>query len=167
MGSKQPVSIVYDDNEALETALWWFRQDGFPVQRVSVIAQDFDGEKKITGNINSSSAVASTGLGTVGIVGFPGKAASLWMAVSMRLVVAGPPTTALLDGMENAGGAESGLLGWLAPLDLPEDVRRKYEECVKARKYLVILQGAVNRVKKTWQILKTTSPSVLDVNFEG
>jgi hypothetical protein len=161
------VSVVYDDKEALETALWRLGQEGFSVQRVSVIAQDFDGEKKITGNINSSSAVASTGLGTVGIVGLPVQAAYLWVAGSMRLVVAGPLTTALLEGMENAADAESGPLGWLAPLGLPKEVRGKYEECVKARKYLVIFQGAVKKVKKAWQILKTTNPSVLDLNCEG
>ena len=165
MGSKRSVSVVYDDAEAVETALRRLSDEGFPLHQVSVIAQDLGGEKKLCGNINASSEVISAGLGTVRLLGIPAQAAYLWVADSRRLVVAGPLTTALLDGMERAGDAEAGALGWLAPLGLPEEVRRKYEESVKAQKYLVIAQGAVKQVKKAWQILKTTNPVELTLNL--
>jgi hypothetical protein len=165
MGSKHSVCVIYDDRDALEAALRRLGQEGFPIQQVSVIAQDFDSEKRICCNINSSSAVASAGLGTVGVSGFPLQAAYLWVAGSMRLVVAGPLTTVLLEFMEQTGDAESGTLDWLAPLGLPEEIRRKYEESVKAQKYLVIAQGAVKKVKKAWQILKTTNPVELVLNI--
>jgi hypothetical protein len=165
MDPKHSVCVIYDDRETLEAALRRLDQEGYPIHQVSVIAQDFVGEKKICGHINSSSAVASAGLGTVGINGIPVQAAYLWVAGAMCLVVVGPLTTTLLDLMDRARDAEAGTLNWLAPLGIPEEVRRKYEDCVKARKYLLIAQGTVRKVKRAWQILKATNPAEFTLNL--
>jgi hypothetical protein len=85
------------------------------------------------------------------------------------LVVAGSLTSALLGGLEGAaaGAAFSGVLGWLSALGISKQHILKYEQHVKAGRYVVIAHGAPEEVKKAQGILGKTQPAELNVHGQA
>jgi hypothetical protein len=104
-----------------------------------------------------------------GIFGLLVGAAFLWVPGVGPLIVAGSLSSALLGGVEGAvaGAALSGVFGWLAGLGISKQHILKYEESVKAGKYLVIAHGTPDDVKKARGILEGTKPAELNVHLPG
>src|SRR5262249_49478980 len=139
------------------------------VDRISIIAKDLGSEKKIHGFVTScdvAKASARTGAWVGGLFGVLVGAAFVWLPGVGPLVVAGSLTSALLGGLEGAvaGAAFTGVLGWLASLGISKQHILKYEESVKAGRYLVIAHGSPDEVKKARQALTDTKPEQLDVH---
>ena len=63
-----------------------------------------------------------------------------------------------------AGAAVSGVLGWLVGLGIGREHIRKYEEAVKAGKYLVIAHGPKDSVKTAHEILSGSRAEQLDLH---
>jgi hypothetical protein len=60
-----------------------------------------------------------------------------------------------------AGSASAGLLGWLMSLGISKQHILKYEQHVKAGKYLVIARGSPDDAAKAKQLLTATKPAKL------
>jgi hypothetical protein len=75
-------------------------------------------------------------------------------------------TAALLGAVEGAVGwaAVSGLVGWLTSLGISKEHILKYEEVVKAGKFLVIAHGTPEDVIKARAILEQTAPHSLEAH---
>ena len=73
---------------------------------------------------------------------------------------------ALLGGLEGAvaGAAASGVLGRLVSPGISKEHILKYEQRVKAGKYLLVAHGSPEEVKKAQQILAGTKPADLTVH---
>src|SRR5262249_42276004 len=80
------------------------------------------------------------------------------------LVVAGSLAAVLLGGVEGAvaGAALSGVLGWLLGLGISREKILKYEEAVKAGKFLVVAHGPAEQVERAREILAASRPEKLD-----
>jgi len=170
MTQESSVVGVYPHLDVAEEAVRQLGQGGFPIQHVSVIAKDLGSEKKIHGYVTSCDVAKSSARGGAwvgGIFGLLVGAAFLWVPGVGPLVVAGSLTSALLGGLEGAvaGAAVSGVLGWLVSLGISKQHILKYEESVKAGKYLVIAHGSADEVKKARQILEGTRP--MELNLHG
>ena len=160
---------VYSDFDAAEAAVQELGKGGFPIQHVSIIGQDFGSEKKVHGFVTScdvAKSSARTGAWVGGIFGLLAGAAFLWVPGVGPLVVAGSLAAALLGGLEGAvgGAAAGGLLGWMVSLGISKQHIIKYEESVKAGKYLVVAHGSGDDVAKAKRILEVTSPAELSVH---
>ena len=103
-----------------------------------------------------------------GIFGLLVGAAFIWVPGVGPLVVAGSLASVLLGGLEGAvgGAALTGLLGWLTALGISKEHILKYEEHVKAGKYLVVAHGSADDVNKAKAILEKTKPVELAVHTQ-
>ena len=172
MAQENSVVGIYDHMDTAEDAVQQLGKGGFPIQQVSIIAKDLGTEKKIHGYVTScdvAKSAARTGAWVGGIFGLLVGAAFLWVPGVGPLIVAGSLSTALLGGVEGAvaGAALSGIFGWLAGLGISKQHILKYEESVKAGKYLVIAHGTPDDVKKARGILEGTKPAELNVHLPG
>ena len=75
-----------------------------------------------------------------------------------NLVVGVCPTSAL------AGAAASGLLGWLFGLGNSQEKILKYEEAVKAGKFLIVAHGPADAVEQAREILAGSGAEHLDLH---
>jgi hypothetical protein len=164
MIAESSVVAVYEHMDKAEEAVQQLGKGGFPIQHVSIIAQDLGSEKKIHGFVTScdvAKSSARTGAWLGGIFGLLVGAAFLWVPGVGPLVVAGSLSSALLGGLEGAvtGAAAAGVFGWLASIGISKQHILKYEQSVKAGKYLVIAHGPPDDVNKAKKILEGTKPT--------
>ena len=172
MSKEQSVVGIYGHLDQAEEAVRKLGEGGFPIDHVSIIAQDLGSEKKVHGFVTScdvAKSAATTGAWVGGIFGLLVGAAFVWVPGVGPLIVAGSLTSALLGGLEGAaaGAAFTGVLGWLSALGISKEHILKYEESVKAGKYLVIAHGGANDVIKARQILSGTGPAELTVHGQA
>jgi hypothetical protein len=169
MSQEHSAVAVYAHIDQAEEAVRKLGVGGFPVQHVSIIAQNLGTEKKIHGFVTScdvAKSTARTGAWVGGIFGLLVGAAFLWVPGVGPLIVAGSLSSALLGGLEGAvaGAAVTGLLGWLTSLGISKQHILKYEQHVKAGKYLVIAHGSADDVAKAKTILAGTAPTEMNVH---
>jgi hypothetical protein len=169
MSPESSVIAVYPHVDEAEEAVKQLGVGGFPIQHVSIIAQNLGTEKKIHGFVTScdvAKSSARTGAWVGGIFGLLVGAAFIWVPGVGPLVVAGSLASALLGGVEGAvaGAAFTGLLGWLAALGISKQHILKYEQYVQAGKYLVVAHGTADDVKKAQAILAPTKPAEVEVH---
>lgn len=169
MSQESSVVGVYDDLDHAEDAVRALGERGFPIQQVSILANNLGSEKKVHGFVTScdvAKSTARTGAWVGGIFGLLAGAALVWIPGVGPLIVAGSLTAVLLGGVEGAvaGAAVSGMLGWLAGLGISKQHILKYEESVKAGKYVVIAHGTADDVAKARGILADTGPTELNVH---
>src|SRR5580692_13154851 len=161
MSYESSIVVVYTTLDDAEAAVKKLGEGGFPIQHVSIIAKDLGSEKKVHGFVTScdvAKSAARTGAWVGGIFGLLAGAAFVWVPGVGPLIVAGSLASALLGGLEGAaaGAALTGTLGWLASLGISKQHILKYEESIRAGKYLLIVHGTPDEVAKAEQILKGT-----------
>ena len=169
MSQESSVIGTYKHIDEAEEAVRKLGASGFPVDHVSIIAKDLGTEKKVHGYVTScdvGKSAAKTGAWVGGIFGLLVGAAFLWVPGVGPLIVAGSLTAALVGGLEGAvaGAAAAGFLGWLATLGISKEHILKYEESVRAGKYLVIAHGTADKVATAKKTLEGTQPAELNVH---
>jgi hypothetical protein len=169
MAEESSVVGIYTSVDDAEAAVRRLGGEGFPIQQVSILAQNFGSEKQIHGYVTAcdvAKSSAQTGAWVGGLFGLLAGAAFLWVPGVGPLVVAGSLTAALLGSIEGAvaGAATTGVLGWLFSLGISKEHILKYEESVKAGKYLVIAHGSAADVTRARQVLAGTKPAELNVH---
>jgi hypothetical protein len=172
MAKESSVVAVYPHIDQAEEAVRKLAGGGFPVDHVSIIAKDLGSEKKVHGFVTPcdvAKSTAKTGAWMGGIFGLLVGAAFVWIPGVGPLVVAGPLAAALLGGLEGAvaGAAVSGVLGWLVSLGISKEHILKYEQSVKAGKYLLVAHGSPDDVGKAKKILEGTAPGELNVHVQA
>src|SRR5947209_2743301 len=147
------VIVTYATMEAAESAIRALDRGGFPVKQVSVIGQDLQSERDVHGFVTSGD-VAKSGAGVGswvgGLFGLLVGAAVLFVPGFGPLIVVGPAAAWLLGGIEGAivGGAGGGILGGLVGIGVSREHVVKYEEEVKAGKYLVVAHGSADELAR-------------------
>jgi hypothetical protein len=157
-----------------EQAVRELDREGFPIQQVSIIGHDPERELKVQGYVTVDDE-AKTGIRSgalaVGVFGLLAGAVSVWMPGLRHLRVAGPMATAilgLLGGIEGAvagaawGGMLGGLIGWAGS----RQHLLKYEDHLRAGKYLVIAYGSVEEVEPAHYILHHSGAEELNLHVQ-
>jgi hypothetical protein len=160
---------VYATLGEAEAAVRSLGDGGFPIQNVSVVAQDLTDDRRVHGYVTVGDVArpaAGTGAWVGGLFGLLVGAAFLWVPGVGPLVVAGSLAAMLLGGVEGAvaGAAVSGLLGWLLGLGISREKILKYEEAVKAGKFLVVVHGPAEAIETAREILADSGAEYLDVH---
>jgi uncharacterized membrane protein len=150
----QSVISVYGNMPQAEDAVRALDKGGFPIEHISVVAQDLQSEKEVHGYI------------TAGDVAKGGASTGAWVGGLFGLLVAGPLAAMLLGGIEGAlaGAAGGGLLGALVGWGVSEKHILKYEEHLKGGKYLVIAHGTNDQVMRAREILNQTDVEEVNVH---
>ena len=146
---------VYPSMTDAEATVRALRRGGFPIAQVSIVARGLESERDLQGFITTGD-VAKTGAWVGGIFGLLAGAAFLWVPVVGPLVVAGPLATALLGAVEGGaiGAAGGGLLGSLVGWGVSRNDVLKFEEHLKAGKFLVIAHGSAAEIARARDLLQ-------------
>ncbi len=169
--SEQSVIGVYDSLSKAEEAVYKLDWAGFPIKQVSIVGQSLQ-QEDVQGYVTVADLAQKglkAGAWAGGLFGLLTVAASIWIPEAGRLLVAGPLATALLGflgGLEGAvaGAAWGGVLGTLVGWGVSKQHIIKYEENLKAGKYLVIAHGSAAEVEHARHILHSTAAEDLDLH---
>jgi uncharacterized membrane protein len=162
----------YNTMSEIEEAIDMLDKGGFPIKQVSIVTQNIESEKEVQGYVTTGD-VAKTGAGTGawigGLFGLLVGAAFLWIPGFGPLVVAGSFASMLVGSMEGAavGAAGGGLLGSLVGWGVSKQHILKYEEELKAGKYLLIAHGSSEEVGRAQSILQSSGTVNLKQHAEA
>lgn len=173
--SEQSVIGGYDSLPKAEEAVRMLDRGGFPIKQISIVGQSTEHERDVQGYVTVEDLAkkgASTGALAGGLLGLLTVVASVWIPGFGRLVVAGPMATALLGllaGIDGAvaGAAGGGVLGTLVGWGVSTQHILKYEEHLKAGKYLVIAHGSAAEVDHARHLLHSTGAEDVNLHREA
>jgi uncharacterized membrane protein len=170
--SEQSVVGVYQSMDEAEKAVHALDKAKYPINQVTIVTKDIATEKKVHGYVTAcdvSKQGAQAGAWVGGIFGLLVGAAFMFVPGVGPVIVAGSLASALLGGVEGAvaGAALGGILSGLAAWGISKQQILKYEEVVKAGKFLVIAHGSAEDVKKAQQILSGTGASDLTLHNQA
>jgi len=173
--SDQGVIGIYDSMSKAEETVYKLDRGGFPIKQVSIVAQHLQSERRVNGYVTVSDAGrtgAMTGAWLGGLLGLLTGVAFVWIPGVGPLIVAGHLASALLTlvgGVDGAvaGAAWGGVLGILVSVGASKEPIIKYENHVKAGKYLVIAHGSGEEVERARNILQGTAATELHLHAEA
>jgi hypothetical protein len=148
------VIAVFPGIDSAERAVRKLAEDGFPIDRVSIVGKDMQSEIRINGFVSTRDVLlpsAATGAWMGGLFGLLTGIALLFIPGVGPLIVLGPLAAGAVSAAEGAllGGAVGALLGhFVAKEHLP-----KYEELVRTGSYLVVVHGDEADVARAQQLL--------------
>jgi hypothetical protein len=160
------IVALYDDLMMAQHVVNDLTSAGIPRERISLVANDANGEYADylrsyhpgehvgpgEGTVFGASVGALTGLlVSLGSLAIPGVG---------PVVVAGPLVAGLTGAVTGAvaGGATGGIVGSLLAMDIPEKEARRYAEGVRRGGTLVSVQAASEEVPKVEEILSRHNP---------
>jgi hypothetical protein len=164
MAAESSAVAVYTHMDEAEAAVQKLGEAGFPLTQVSILTSNIKTEKKVHGYVTScdvAKSAARTGAWIGGIFGLLTGAAFMWIPGIGPVIAAGTFATTMLGGLEGAvaGAAVAGTFGWLSALGIDKAHILKYEEFVKAGKFVVIAHGSADQAAKAKAVLDGTSPA--------
>jgi hypothetical protein len=170
--AEQSAIGVFDSMDAADDAVRKLVEGGFPANQVSVLAQNFQSEKQVHGFVTTgdvAKAGAGAGAWVGGLFGVLMGVAFIAVPGFGPLLVAGPLAASLLGGIEGAiaGAGAGGLLGALAGLGVSKQHIVKYEDNLKAGKYLVVAHGNAEDVSRAQSILQSSAPAEVATHAEA
>jgi len=175
--AEHSVVAVYRTLGEAEAAVRALHDGGFPIQQVSLVAQQLHDERRVHGYITAgdvAAKAATAGAWVGGVFGMLAGSAFVWVpgfgwlvvAGSLTALLAGAVGSVLLGGVEGAvaGAAVCGLLGWLVGLGISREHIPRYEEAIQAGKVMVVAHGPEDAVEKARAILAGMNPEQLDTH---
>lgn len=157
---------TFRNRQDAEHALEELRGSGFPMDRVSVIAQDKNHPERIAGRDveerrvgNKADEGAAAGAATGGTIG---GIAGLLVGLGLLaipgigpIMLAGAGATALATTLSGAaiGAATGGLLGALVGLGIPEARAKVYHDRIARGEYLVMVEGTDDELRRAETLL--------------
>ena len=158
MKHDQIMSALYDTHAQAKQAVEELQANGYDMQQLSIVGQEYHTEEKVVGYYNMGDRMLSWG----GSGAFWGSIWSLLFGSAFFLVpgfgpllIAGPFVATLVAALEGAVvvGSVSALAGALASIGIPENSVLEYETEIKAGKFLLIAHGTAAEVAQAREIL--------------
>ena len=149
---------VYDTHTQAESAVKALQRAGFDMKRLSIIGRDYHTEEHVVGFLNAGDRAKFFGkLGAFwgGLMGMLFGSALIFMPVVGHVIILGPLAATVFGGLEGAvlvGGA-SALVGALMAIGIPRDSVLRYETALKSDKFLLIVHGDAQDIKRAHDLL--------------
>ena len=149
---------IYDSHGQAEDAVHKLAKAGFDMTTISIIGQDYHSEEHVVGYFNVGDRARFFGkLGAFwgGLAGVLFGSALMFVPVVGHIVVLGPIAATIAGGLQGAvlGGGFSALLGALTAIGVPKDSVLRYETALKASKFLVIVHGGAEDIRRAQDVL--------------
>ncbi|WP_017315256.1 general stress protein [Mastigocladopsis repens] len=166
---------VFSHRRDAEAALAELRDAGFPMNQVSLIAKDTNGNNNIAGvnrNLgegNKADEGAKAGAVTGGALGGLGGLLVGLGALAIPgvgpVIAGGAAATALTTALAGGaiGAAAGGLTGGLVGLGIPENRARVYSDRINKGDHLVIVDGTEDEIRRAEPILKRRGIEEFDI----
>jgi hypothetical protein len=162
-----PVVAVYDSHSAAEEAVAKLSAASFDIKHVSIIGKDYHTQENVVGYYTTGDRMKSWGgLGAFwgGIWGLLIGAGVFFIPGIGPVLIGGPFLAALVGALESAVvvGGLSALAASLVSLGIPKDSAIKYEEQIKADKFVLVVHGTAEDIDRAHAILAGSSPVSLE-----
>ena len=164
MSDSDTAVAVYESHASADAAIRQLQQAGFDMKKLSIVGKDFHTEEHAIGYYNTGDRVkfwGKTGAFWGGLAGILFSSAFLVIPVVGHIIVLGPIVSSIIGGIEGAAvvGTGSALAGALVGIGIPKDSVVRYENDVKAGKFLVLAQGSPEEIARARDILRASSPT--------
>ena len=158
---------VYDLHTQAEAAVKALQRAGFDMKKISIIGRDYHTEEHVVGFLNAGDRAKVFGkLGAFwgGLMGVLFGSALMFVPVVGHVIVLGPLAAALFGGLQGAVlvGGVSALAGALMAVGIPKDSVLRYETALKADKFMLVVHGDAQDIKRAQELLKTSGLSSFD-----
>ncbi|MHB1290849.1 MAG: general stress protein [Sulfuricella sp.] len=158
---------VYDNHIQAESAVKALQRAGFDMKKLSIIGRDYHTEEHVVGFLNAGDRAKFFGkLGAFwgGLMGMLFGSALLFVPVVGHVIILGPLAATIFGGLQGAvlvGGA-SALVGALMAIGIPKDSVLRYETALKSDKFLLIVHGDAQEIKRAHELLSTSGLASFD-----
>jgi hypothetical protein len=159
------VIAVYDSIDEAERAVEKLVEEGIPAESISIVGQGLQSEVKLHGFVTTGDvAKQGAGVGATfgGLIGLLFGTAFFFIPGVGPLVVLGPLVDALVGAAE--GALAGGLFGALFGAIVERQHIPKYEQYVRAGKYLVVAQGDPAVAERAHEVLGGTAASDVETH---
>jgi uncharacterized membrane protein len=159
------VIAVYDSIDEAERAVQKLVAAGIPVENISIVGQGLQSEVKLHGFVTTGDIAkqgASIGAVFGGLMGFLLGTAFFFIPGAGPLVVLGPMVDTLVGAAE--GALAGGLFGALFGTIVEKQHIPKYEQYVRAGKYLLVAQGDPATAEHAHEVLGGTAASDVETH---
>lgn len=161
---------VYDNHPGAEEAVRTLYEDGFDMTKLSIIGRDFRADERVVGFYNIRERVkywAGSGALWGGLWGLLWGSAFFAVPRIGPVLVGGPLAALIVSGLESAliVGGLSAIGAALYSIGIPKDSVVRYENALRADRYLVVLSGACDEVARASDILKTSNAASIDHHY--
>lgn len=162
------VVAVYDTHTKAEEAIDQLRKSGFDVRKLSILGKDYHTEEHVVGYYNMGDRMKSWGkFGAFwgAIWGFLVGSALFFIPGVGPVLIGGPMVGWVLGALEGAVlvGGLSAIGGALASIGIPKDSILKYEDEIRADKFVVVAHGTPEEVGKAKTILESAGATRSDI----
>lgn len=158
---------VYDTHTQAESAVKALQRAGFDMKRLSIIGRDYHTEEHVVGFLNAGDRAKFFGkFGAFwgGLMGMLFGSALIFMPVVGHVIILGPLAATVFGGLEGAAlvGGASALVGALMAIGIPRDSVLRYETALKSDKFLLIVHGDTQDIKRAHELLATSGLASFD-----
>ena len=156
---------VYDSIEDVEQAVQKLREEGASIDGISIIGQGLQSEAKLSGFVTTGDVVkegVETGAFFGGLFGLLAGTAFLLVPGFGPLVVLGPLASTLTGATE--GALAGGVLGAIIGTFVPKKRIPKYEQHVKAGKYLLVARTDPETLEKIHEAIQGSAAIEVDTH---
>lgn len=158
---------VYDLHTQAEAAVMALQRAGFDMKKISIIGRDYHTEDHVVGFLNVGDRARVFGkLGAFwgGLMGVLFGSAMMFVPVVGHVIVLGPLAATLFGGLQGAVlvGGISALAGALMAVGIPKDSVLRYETALKADKFMLVVHGNAQEIKRAHELLKTSGLASFD-----
>ncbi len=158
---------VYGNHTQAESAVKALQRAGFDMKKLSIIGRDYHTEEHVVGFLNAGDRAKFMGkLGVFwgGLMGMLFGSALLFVPVVGHVIILGPLAATIFGGLQGAvlGGGASALVGALMAIGIPKDSVLRYETALKSDKFLLIVHGDAQEIKRAYELLTTSGLASFD-----
>lgn len=158
---------VYDLHTQAEGGVKALQRAGFDMKRISIIGRDYQTEEHVVGFLNAGDRAkifGKYGAFWGGLMGVLFGSAMMFIPVVGHVIVLGPLAATLFGGLQGAVvvGGISALAGALMAVGIPRDSVLRYETALKADKFMLVVHGDAQDIKRAHELLKASGLSSFD-----
>ena len=170
MKKENAAIAVYNTHTDAEAAIKELQKSGIDMKKLSILGKEYHAEENVVGYYNAGDRMKFWGkLGAFwgGLWGLLFGSALFFVPGIGHIVALGPVGGIIVGALENAVivGGLSALGAGLYSIGIPKDSIIKYETAVKADKFLVIVHGTEEDVKRAKEIISSTHPVESEAHF--
>jgi hypothetical protein len=169
MSEENVVIAVFGRHDQADKAVRALGQANFPLEQLTIVGKGYHTDEQAIGFYNTGDRIKLWGKSGALWGGLWGLfVGGLFMTLPGigPVVVLGHLGAMLLGAAEGAVlvGGVSALAGALASIGIPKDSVVRYEEAVKADKFLVLAHGSPEQVERAKSVLQSASPTEINTH---
>jgi len=160
---------IFKTRQEAEQAIKELDHAGFDMEKISIVGKDYEREEKVTGYYNTVERVkfwSKRGALWGGLWGLLFSPAFICVPVAGPLTAGGLLFSTVVSGVSTAAftGGLTGLGAALYSIGIPKNSVIKYETAIKLEKYLLIVHGTRDEVKRASDILATIKGAEVEIH---